>query len=441
MHLPPANRKFTDDEKRQLVANLDIEVAHRCRQFEAWLQDRLENFTIHQEGQVSRIPKQVRSMTMREFGEKYNGNIQLALRGFQKERLEAAGVGPDFGEIEKSMRKRKHLTNTDTEKDSGTETDSRPAKNVKTAPASPVKPKKLSTQPANSRFASSSKTPIAGPSRIHGRAVGTFTPEKRAPFSNATGAYNPRPAPSRPTSPLKPPATARVPSSSSFNPMLPPKAPVFPTPAQSEEALTQMRLPRKDENMLSINGSPIANPYQFGLGWFKGVEMNGDDNDDGSSAAATEGGSTGAAATRGLKRSKSSIVIRRNPSVAFSALHSRVPSQASGFASSSSSQATDESSRPITPADEPSLQPGGSFRFPARPPDGTEATPRPIKHTRTFSAMVAIPTKDGHMLEFDPLQTSPGALDALEGITQSAKKQARMEMGRLVQAAVDKWKL
>jgi hypothetical protein len=55
--------------------------------------------------------------------------------------------------------------------------------------------------------------------------------------------------------------------------------------------------------------------------------------------------------------------------------------------------------------------------------------------------LVAIPTKDGHLLEFDPLQTSPGALNALEGITDSAKKQARVEMGRLVQAAVDKWKI
>lgn len=55
--------------------------------------------------------------------------------------------------------------------------------------------------------------------------------------------------------------------------------------------------------------------------------------------------------------------------------------------------------------------------------------------------MVAIPTKDGHVLEFDPLLTSPGALDALVGITDSAKKQAREEMGRLIQATVDKWKI
>jgi hypothetical protein len=57
------------------------------------------------------------------------------------------------------------------------------------------------------------------------------------------------------------------------------------------------------------------------------------------------------------------------------------------------------------------------------------------------SALVTIPTKDGHLLEFDPLQTSPGALDALEGITDSSKKQAREEMGRLMQAAVSKWSI
>jgi len=44
-------------------------------------------------------------------------------------------------------------------------------------------------------------------------------------------------------------------------------------------------------------------------------------------------------------------------------------------------------------------------------------------------------------LEFDPLQTSPGAIDVLDGITTSAKKQAKAEMGRLVQAAADKWKI
>ena len=56
-------------------------------------------------------------------------------------------------------------------------------------------------------------------------------------------------------------------------------------------------------------------------------------------------------------------------------------------------------------------------------------------------ALVTIPTKDGHLLEFDPLQTSPGTLDALEGITDSAKKQAKEDMARLVQTAMAKWKI
>ena len=44
---------------------------------------------------------------MRAFGQKYEGNVQLAIRGFQKERLAAAGADATLGEIDKSMRKRK----------------------------------------------------------------------------------------------------------------------------------------------------------------------------------------------------------------------------------------------------------------------------------------------------------------------------------------------
>jgi hypothetical protein len=53
-----------------------------------------------------------------------------------------------------------------------------------------------------------------------------------------------------------------------------------------------------------------------------------------------------------------------------------------------------------------------------------------------MAARVAFPTRDGHLLEFDLLLTSPGALDKLEGITDSAKKQAKEDMSKLVQAAV-----
>ncbi|KAF5338931.1 hypothetical protein D9611_008748 [Ephemerocybe angulata] len=433
MHPSGSSRKYTDDEKRQLLANLDLEVAHRCRQLEAILQDHLENFTIHQEGQVSRIPKQVRTMTMREFGEKYNGDTQLALRGYQKDRLAAAGADANFGDIDKSMRKRKFLENHEVEKPAARESDSRPLKAAKTIPGTPNKMKK--PQPSGSaqhgsRFIrSSSKPPSMGIPRPLSRLAGTPSPEKPRPPFNSSMSYNAR-APSRPTSPMKPPTTSRVPSASKFNPTLPAKTPTYPP---SDDSTTLVRLPRKDENMLSVNGSPLANPYQFGLGWFKGVEQASEDAED---EEDTDQPST----SRGLKRSKSSIVIRRDPS---STLHSRQASQASLF--TSTSQSTSSHTRDPSQATRPAQQSGlnSAFRFPPPPPpSGNDTTPRQTsKHTRSFSAMVAIPTKDGHLLEFDPLQTSPGALDALEGITASAKKQARIEMGRLVQAAVDKWKI
>lgn len=194
--------------------------------------------------------------------------------------------------------------------------------------------------------------------------------------------------------------------------------------------------------MLSVNGSPLANPYEFGLGWFKGVELAQMDAEEGSYDAS---GSQGDAKT--LKRTKSSIIIRRDPSIAFSqnGLQSRADSQTSFYTATSQSQVTSSShsrensqNQPLGPQPQTGL---AAFRFPSTLAN-VEATPRPpTTHTRSFSALVAIPTKDGNFLEFDPLQTSPGALDALEGISNSAKKQAKAEMGRLIQATVDKWRI
>ena len=122
--------------------------------------------------------------------------------------------------------------------------------------------------------------------------------------------------------------------------------------------------------------------------------------------------------------------------------HSRTTSQTSFYTASSQAASSSSSSLSGESSFNSHSQTGFSgFRFPAPPTPNNQTTPRPLPHLRSFSALVAIPTKDGHLLEFDPLQTSPGALSALEGITDSAKKQARVEMGRLVQAAVDKWKI
>ena len=73
---------------------------------------------------MSRIPKQVRGMLMRDFGDKYGGNVQLALRGFQKEKLAAAGGDSSFTEIDKSMRKRKWVANHEAELEGSKDADS-----------------------------------------------------------------------------------------------------------------------------------------------------------------------------------------------------------------------------------------------------------------------------------------------------------------------------
>lgn len=237
----------------------------------------------------------------------------------------------------------------------------------------------------------------------------------------------------RPPSPLKTQLSKNIlPSNTYFNPSLPPKTPSFP-PRNNN---TTVRLPKKDENLLSVNGSPLANPYEFGLGWFKGIEAQMEEDDPDMLPEQSTG-------TRQLKRSKSSIVIRRDPPGAFvDGIHSRTDSQLSFYTASSrtaSSTHSRENSQVQLPP--PSTTNLGAFRFPSSRPINSESTPRPIGHTRSFSAFVAIPTKDGHVLEFDPLQTSPGSLDALEGISDSAKQHAKVEMGKLIQATVDKWKI
>ena len=124
MHIPDTSRKYTPEEKQQLLQNLDIEgantpisphltsallmylpqslctVEHRVRQLEEWLADALKNFRLHQEGLISRIPKLVRGVTMGEFADTYNGDIQACLRGL------VGNIQPAL-EIDHETRKRK----------------------------------------------------------------------------------------------------------------------------------------------------------------------------------------------------------------------------------------------------------------------------------------------------------------------------------------------
>ena len=97
---------------------------------------------------------------------------------------------------------------------------------------------------------------------------------------------------------------------------------------------------------------------------------------------------------RTLKRVKSNILIRADPT------HSRSNSQTDVTAPTGKS--TGASSQPTTTLLDPSTVP--------------TATPQ-IARTRS---VFTIATTDGHVLEFDPLMNSPSDLEALEGITNIA---------------------
>ncbi|KAF8431467.1 hypothetical protein L210DRAFT_3416272 [Boletus edulis BED1] len=423
MKVPKSTRKYTPEEKQQLIKNLDIEVEHRVRQLEEWLAVALENFRLHQEGLISRIPRLVRGVTMGEFADKYNGDIQACLRGLQSERV----GGTEF-EIDRDTRKRKWAAAQEEVEASGSQEadQARATKNARMMTATP-------------------KKPVAGPSNAS-RAVGNRTPgtlrttTTRPPVPKPSPALQkPSKAPSfvlaRTTSPAKQPHSnatttqrTRPPSSATFNPtMLPPKAPTYPT----------LRAPRRDESMVSVNGSPLANPYTLGLGWFTGEEIEEEESH--LVGKGKEKQKDNPPASKTLRR-VNSIVIRCDSSVNLASsssssqpqpqpngtTHARTNSQTRNAAAHSAAHSRSNSRTQLLASSD-------------NVPPSSNNAPVPLAPSSSASALVSIPTKDGHLLEFDPLVTSPRALDRLVGITDSAKKQAKEEMTRLVKEAVRKW--
>ncbi|KAH9998010.1 hypothetical protein BJV77DRAFT_1065073 [Russula vinacea] len=349
---------FSPEQKNQLLTNLDIEVAHRTRQLESWLSDTLAAFRDRHERQLAYIPHLVRGMTMAEFGDKYDGDVQAALRGLQKERLIV-----DVAPLDRNAMKRKWAPvpeEEETETGQGTLVKIPGLLNIKKPPPFPpnIPPSRM---PAP-------RTP--GTSRVTAQ---TPSPRKLARIPSAPlFRAGTTPAPSSPTKPTAASLArqvVRVPSTSTFKPAIPqpPKTPAFPPPP---------RWPRKDESMLSLNGSPLTNPYELGLEW-----LAEDDTGDGEEGMCRP---DDAQTHRDTSNSQSQTQLVRSRS----------------------------ESRPV-----------GSSTIAAA----------------SMAARVAFPTRDGHLLEFNPLLTSPGELDKLEGITDSAKKQAKEDMSKLVQAAVAKW--
>ncbi|KAJ7601076.1 hypothetical protein C8J56DRAFT_1020014 [Mycena floridula] len=422
MNSSHSGRLYTEQEKIELINNLNFEVAHRVVQFKRELEDRLENFRMTQETSLSYIPKAVRNMTMRDFGNLYNGSVPAAVRGHQKAKFVSERGEDALEKIDKSTRKRKWVESQETDGEMSTSGSnpeiSRITKSARTMPPSPNKLAGSSTGPGTVQRAR-----LLASSDAKGRsAPSSPSPQKMRPPFNSSLNPNNRTLP-RPVSPAKTLASKasdaslrqRVPSSATFNPAL-------------SKTTSYPRYPLKDDNKGGSHNVFAAASGALGDG---------------------KGGTSTTSQT--LRRTKSTINVRRDPSFATHVVpegaHLRTVSQTSIYSSTQDSSTTHSrtNSQATTPPsfELESTQPDSLDITPTRPASTMDLRPNPAMPfpslARSYS--VTISTKDGHLLEFDPLQTSPGALDALEGITTSAKKQARQDMGRLMQAVVDKWKI
>lgn len=86
--------------------------------------DMLEDFRRRQESLISRMPRIVRNVTLREFA-KYKGDIQAAVKGLSRELL-----GSEDATIDLTTRKRKWVESQETDGDKvGKEESSRAVKN------------------------------------------------------------------------------------------------------------------------------------------------------------------------------------------------------------------------------------------------------------------------------------------------------------------------
>ena len=83
-------------------------VEHRTKQLEAWLSDAIKSFRSRNEGYLSRIPRIVLGVKMRDLEAKYNGDVLTCMKALQMDRLAEGATG-----VERSTKKRKWLAAQD----------------------------------------------------------------------------------------------------------------------------------------------------------------------------------------------------------------------------------------------------------------------------------------------------------------------------------------
>lgn len=91
-----------------------------------------------------------------------------------------------------------------------------------------------------------------------------------------------------------------------------------------------------------------------------------------------------------------------------------------------------------------------SFKFPARTASTSTnassssqtlyARQGTHSHLRTRSqAMINVPTSTGQVLHLDPISTTPADIDAMEDLSDAAKKEAKKEMASLARQMTKLW--
>ncbi|CAE6423661.1 unnamed protein product [Rhizoctonia solani] len=414
------SRRFTEEEKAQLLENFDLEIADRVARMRTNVADILERFLIRQENEVTRIPRALRSLTVGDFADKYNGSISECLQGMAQARIESTG-DPDLAG---GKRKWQGSQNTETAAASDKEGSRAPKAARKAAPPSSTVRRIVpagSRTPTTNRILHSTANPTPSRPRLNATplrkapALSRTTTVPASPFRAGFNGTQPghNTATRSVSQPIVPTTSTKPPTSATFAPTMPPSAPAYP------------RLPRRGEQMLSINGSPLANPLdpdydaaqddQLDLGSGKGVRSP-------------------KAKPKHLSKQGSSIRIRPNNSRSTTSLAIRHPSASSTStlvsydipSSTSSTLNSQHSTKHLT-------------SVPSTSQSQLDVPRTPSRIRRTASALVMLPTTSGEVLELDPLVASPGAVDALEGISDSAKKMAKEEMVRFVTEAVAKW--
>ncbi|KAG8907091.1 hypothetical protein FRB99_005346 [Tulasnella sp. 403] len=241
-----AKGKHTDATKETILRNFDLEVNDRLNRIKKRLEEDISDFHARYSSLVTSIPRGLRHVTVEDFLAKYGGSFQRYAEGVARIRA-MEGVNVD---IEASARKRKQVAE---------ETVEGPPKGTKAArvaPPSPLKLKDVDATPKASRVfgprtpakapgVGMNKVPFPSSSQPH-LASGRVLHNQKAPLRQASTNI---PSPKRTTSTH---SNVRPPSLTSFNPTLP-KTPAYPQP----------RPMRRDDTLLSANGSPITNPWSF----------------------------------------------------------------------------------------------------------------------------------------------------------------------------------